>query len=58
MVITLTIIYPVELISFKFRAKVSSGVRKIFCAVIYIRKDWCKVKCVKSARMGWNVSEI
>ena len=26
--------------------------------VIYIRKNWCKEKCVKSARMGRNVSEV
>ena len=25
---------------------------------IYIKKNWCKVKCVKSARMGRNVSEV
>ena len=42
----------------KFRATASSGIRKVFRVVIYIRKIWCKVKCVKSARMGRNVSEV
>ena len=42
----------------KFRATVSSGIRKVFRVVIHIRKNWCKVKCVKSARMGRNVSEV
>ena len=42
----------------KFRATVSSGIRKIFRVVIYTGKNWCKVKCVKSARMGRNVSEV
>ena len=42
----------------KFRATASSGIRKIFRVVIYIRKGWCKVKYVKSARMGRNVSEV
>ena len=38
----------------KFRATASSGIRnvKMFRVVIYIRKNWCKVKCVKSARWG------
>ena len=30
----------------------SSGIRKIFLVVMYVGKNWCKVKCVKSARMG------
>ena len=30
--------------------------KKNFRAVIYIRKNWCK--CVKSARMGRNISEV
>ena len=33
----------------KFRA---TGIRKIFRVVIYTRKKWCTVKCVRSARMG------
>ena len=36
----------------KIRATASSGMRKIFRVVIYIRKKWCKVKCMKSERMG------
>ena len=36
----------------KIRATASSGMRKIFRVVIYIRKQWCKVKCMKSERMG------
>ena len=31
--------------------------KKNIRVVIYIRKNWCKVTCVKSARMGRNVSE-
>ena len=42
----------------KFRPTASSGIRKIFRVVIYMRKNWCKAKCVKSARMGRNVSEV
>ena len=42
----------------QFRATASSGIRKVFRVVIYIRKNWCKVKCVKSTRMGRNVSEV
>ena len=42
----------------KFLATASSGIRKMFRVVIYIRKNWCKVKCVKSARMERNVSEV
>ena len=45
-------------IMIKFRATASSGIRKIFRVIIYIRKNWCKVKCVKSARMERNVSEV
>ena len=38
----------------------SSGIRnvKMLRVVIYVRKKWCEVKCVKSARMGQNVSEV
>ena len=32
--------------------------KKNIRVVIYIRKNWSKVKCVKSARMGRNVSEV
>ena len=32
--------------------------KKNIRVVIYIRKNWCKVKCVKSTRMGRNVSEV
>ena len=42
----------------KFRATASSGIRKMFRVVLYVRKNWCKVKCAKSARMGRNVSEV
>ena len=42
----------------EFRATASSGIRKIFRVVIYIRKICVKVKCVKSARMGRNISEV
>ena len=42
----------------KFRATASSRIRKIFCVVIYIRKNCCKVKCVKSARKGRNVLDV
>ena len=42
----------------KFPATALSGIRKIFRVVIYIRKICVKVKCVKSARMGRNISEV
>ena len=42
----------------KFRATASSRIGKIFRLVIYIRKNWYKVKCVKSARTGRIVSEV
>ena len=42
----------------KIPSKASSGIRKLFRAVIYIRKNWCKVKCMKSERMGRSVSEV
>ena len=32
--------------------------KKNIRVVIYMRKNWCKVKCVKSVRMGRNVSEV
>ena len=44
-------------IMIKFRATASSGIRKIFRVIIYIRKNWCTAKCVKSATMGRNVSQ-
>ena len=45
----------IKKIIIKLRATASSGIRKIFRVVIYIRKHWCKVECVKSERMGRNV---
>ena len=42
----------------KFWAIASSGTRKVFCVVMYIRKNWYKVKCVKSTRMEQNLSEV
>ena len=42
----------------KVRATALSGIRKIFRVVKYTRKSWCKVKCVKSAGMGRNESEV
>ena len=29
----------------------------MFRAVVYVRKNWCKVKFVKSARMGQNADQ-
>ena len=43
----------------KFQATASSGIRKIFRVVIYLRQNMVSSKmCEKRARMGGNVLEV